>query len=166
MKTDEEEENLCAICLDVMSTQMSVGVLFVCRHYFHQGCISQWIKNHLHCPVCREVVPIFGGIHHCDIQRARSLWQRRGDTLSRPNMENRSMTARELRAAYDKANKEIFNGTLPSLGRGLVGPEYRGGTVRLRQDGKLVIRIPKRKPACEQKELLLKLMLDFQCEIK
>ena len=47
-----EGEN-CVICLD----EMELGSKFAstrCGHYFHQKCITKWLKESVTCPICRK----------------------------------------------------------------------------------------------------------------
>ena len=47
--------NECTICLESYVDGDTV-VDLPCMHYFHKGCISSWLLNSLHCPVCRKSV--------------------------------------------------------------------------------------------------------------
>lgn len=158
---ETNEENLCAICLDVIGTQAPVTYLVVCHHFFHRICICEWLKNHQRCPVCREDVPIFCGLDHCDLATAQQQWQNKEEYVPRLVIGQKRMTAREVRKAYNRANRDIFHGALPPLGRSIIGPMYHAPSARMRGDGKLVIRMPRTETELEQHDLLLEMMCQF-----
>ncbi|EYU26025.1 hypothetical protein MIMGU_mgv1a018024mg [Erythranthe guttata] len=58
-KGDEEEETeVCAICLDGMCHQKDetgVGILG-CGHEYHVSCIKRWLRVKNFCPLCKAVV--------------------------------------------------------------------------------------------------------------
>lgn len=43
----------CPICLDHFTERKNVE-RSACGHYFHKGCIKEWLKRHHTCPVCRH----------------------------------------------------------------------------------------------------------------
>ncbi|KAL3125544.1 hypothetical protein niasHT_009677 [Heterodera trifolii] len=46
----------CTICLGEIEKETSVKLLAIldpCKHIFHNECISEWLKNHNTCPICR-----------------------------------------------------------------------------------------------------------------
>ncbi|KAL7106164.1 hypothetical protein ACP275_07G094200 [Erythranthe tilingii] len=57
-KGDEEEETeVCAICLDGMcheKDETSVGILG-CGHEYHVCCIKRWLRVKNFCPLCKAV---------------------------------------------------------------------------------------------------------------
>ncbi|KAL7098965.1 hypothetical protein ACP275_09G052500 [Erythranthe tilingii] len=57
-KGDEEEETeICAICLDGMcqeKDETGVGILG-CGHEYHVCCIKQWLRVKNFCPLCKAV---------------------------------------------------------------------------------------------------------------
>lgn len=46
------EELCCSICLDQMNTNQTCKI-FSCDHRFHGKCLSDWLKSHNTCPLCR-----------------------------------------------------------------------------------------------------------------
>jgi len=54
----EEGPSDCALCLEIFKESDRV-VRMPCnpvKHYFHEGCISMWLREKLLCPLCRETV--------------------------------------------------------------------------------------------------------------
>lgn len=51
---DDDEENKCRICLDIMQAPYKVRTL-ICAHRFHLKCIDEWLRhdNTPSCPLCR-----------------------------------------------------------------------------------------------------------------
>jgi hypothetical protein len=45
----------CAICLKDFEAEDMVSTI-PCKHCFHQGCISQWLRVSCVCPLCRRAV--------------------------------------------------------------------------------------------------------------
>ncbi|KAL3081462.1 hypothetical protein niasHS_011706 [Heterodera schachtii] len=46
----------CTICLGEIEKETPVKLLAIlepCKHIFHNECISEWLKNHNTCPICR-----------------------------------------------------------------------------------------------------------------
>lgn len=155
----EEKEcvHSCSICLDDINVDDTVGTLFACRHFFHYNCIVPWIRNQLTCPTCREAVPIFGGIHQCDLEMAKRMWEKRGNE----GEDNGGMSPHQVRRAFASANEDFFGGALPPLGRSIVGTEYHEPSIRVRLDGMLIVRMPKLKTVIEQKSMLIHLMHNY-----
>lgn len=54
---DDEEENKCRICLDIMQPSHKVKTLR-CVHKFHLKCIDEWLRHDYSpsCPLCRTRV--------------------------------------------------------------------------------------------------------------
>ena len=56
---DSKNGDTCTICLDELNENISI---LKCRHSFHEGCISEWIKARLTneenatCPMCRHEI--------------------------------------------------------------------------------------------------------------
>ncbi|XP_076952879.1 uncharacterized protein LOC143626795 isoform X2 [Bidens hawaiensis] len=48
-----QEEGTCVICLEEYANMDDVGVLRVCRHDFHVGCIRKWLSMKNLCPICK-----------------------------------------------------------------------------------------------------------------
>lgn len=50
------DENVqCAICMEDYKLSEEARQL-PCKHFFHESCISQWLKLHGTCPVCRKTL--------------------------------------------------------------------------------------------------------------
>ncbi|KAL6493595.1 hypothetical protein OROGR_032374 [Orobanche gracilis] len=53
---DKQETEICAVCLDDLCRDHDeIGVLDNCRHEFHVGCITPWLRKKNICPLCRAV---------------------------------------------------------------------------------------------------------------
>ncbi len=50
------EEDLCAICFDLMGSDDLVQQLRSCKHQFHSKCARRWINTKALCPTCRAQV--------------------------------------------------------------------------------------------------------------
>ncbi|KAI3716654.1 hypothetical protein L1987_67671 [Smallanthus sonchifolius] len=48
-----QEEGTCVICLEEYANMDDVGVLRVCGHDFHVGCIRKWLSMKNLCPICK-----------------------------------------------------------------------------------------------------------------
>ncbi|KAL3120991.1 hypothetical protein niasHT_009642 [Heterodera trifolii] len=51
----------CTICLGEIEKETPVKLLAIlepCKHIFHNECISEWLKNHNTCPICRAKAKI------------------------------------------------------------------------------------------------------------
>ena len=49
----------CSICLEFLDLESNVNIARTsCDHTFHLSCLSNWLKNHQTCPICRESVYI------------------------------------------------------------------------------------------------------------
>ncbi|KAI3822602.1 hypothetical protein L1987_10196 [Smallanthus sonchifolius] len=48
-----QEEGTCVICLEEYANMDDVGMLRVCRHDFHVGCIRKWLSVKNLCPICK-----------------------------------------------------------------------------------------------------------------
>jgi hypothetical protein len=56
---DVSDEN-CVICMtDITAEDVRLGRYMVapCLHWFHEECLLGWMKEKLHCPVCRAPLP-------------------------------------------------------------------------------------------------------------
>jgi len=49
-----EEEIICSVCQDTITTDDDVRRINHCEHSFHVGCIDTWFVRNVHCPVCRH----------------------------------------------------------------------------------------------------------------
>lgn len=53
---EEEEEGVCAICLETFETGQQVRQL-ACSHLYHQSCIDPWLQSSSNCcPLCKREV--------------------------------------------------------------------------------------------------------------
>lgn len=50
----ECDKKECSICLAVFEQGCLIARHPICRHTFHQGCLEPWLKNDLHCPLCKR----------------------------------------------------------------------------------------------------------------
>jgi len=48
------DNGTCAICLSDYKPKESLRTIPECNHYFHAGCIDEWLKLNATCPVCRN----------------------------------------------------------------------------------------------------------------
>jgi hypothetical protein len=56
-------DKTCCICLDTINQQNSAEIAeTVCHHFFHDGCLVEWIKSNDTCPLCRRQI-VQGAIH-------------------------------------------------------------------------------------------------------
>jgi len=51
----DDLHDICAICLTEYEDGEQLRVL-PCEHFFHPGCVDQWLRNHNACPMCKGVV--------------------------------------------------------------------------------------------------------------
>ncbi|XP_068306718.1 putative RING-H2 finger protein ATL21B [Pyrus communis] len=47
-------DNTCSICLSEYEAKEALRTIPECNHYFHAGCIDEWLKMNATCPVCRN----------------------------------------------------------------------------------------------------------------
>jgi hypothetical protein len=45
----------CSVCMDDVQLDEEVSVL-PCKHWFHEACVTAWLKEHNTCPICRTGV--------------------------------------------------------------------------------------------------------------
>ncbi|CAL5218851.1 g582 [Coccomyxa viridis] len=50
-RTEEEEEEQCAVCRMEFEPDEEVALL-PCKHLYHGECIAQWLKDRKACPIC------------------------------------------------------------------------------------------------------------------
>lgn len=48
-------ENSCSICIENMH-KGDEAVVLPCKHWFHDECVTLWLKQHNTCPVCRRPI--------------------------------------------------------------------------------------------------------------
>ena len=51
-----ETKEICSICQDVYIINNNICRRLECMHYFHDACISEWLKHKLQCPICRYII--------------------------------------------------------------------------------------------------------------
>jgi hypothetical protein len=47
----------CHICLEEVKDE-KLSAELACGHAFDRDCLSQWLKDHHNCPVCRKELPV------------------------------------------------------------------------------------------------------------
>ncbi|XP_020204854.1 probable E3 ubiquitin-protein ligase HIP1 [Cajanus cajan] len=52
---NQEDEEKCAICLEVYEDGDEIGKLDLCIHIFHVQCIKQWLMQRNVCPICKRI---------------------------------------------------------------------------------------------------------------
>ncbi len=52
--SNNKEYPRCSICCEDLTEK---ATKMPCGHLFNQGCISEWLKQHNQCPVCRYELP-------------------------------------------------------------------------------------------------------------
>ena len=50
----DNEECICAICLNEYEASDEVSEIEACHHFFHQSCLQEWFKKSENCPFCRK----------------------------------------------------------------------------------------------------------------
>ena len=50
---EENTDDNCAICQDLMTVNQEIRQINHCRHSFHKTCIDTWFATNVHCPTCR-----------------------------------------------------------------------------------------------------------------
>ena len=53
-KTEESAKKECSICIQVFEMKEETVKHPFCLHLFHKSCIDPWMKNDLHCPLCKR----------------------------------------------------------------------------------------------------------------
>lgn len=50
----EDDDVMCAVCLNTMERQEEIRMLMNCSHIFHRGCLDKWVDHGQRtCPLCR-----------------------------------------------------------------------------------------------------------------
>ncbi|KAI9684334.1 MAG: hypothetical protein M1829_002143 [Trizodia sp. TS-e1964] len=52
----EDGKGECSVCMDGVSLGEEVAYL-PCTHWFHNSCVSAWLREHNTCPICRAGIP-------------------------------------------------------------------------------------------------------------
>jgi E3 ubiquitin-protein ligase RNF115/126 len=50
---DNKDEGDCSVCMDTVTVGCEVANL-PCGHWFHEHCVSMWLREHNTCPICRK----------------------------------------------------------------------------------------------------------------
>lgn len=53
VKSLEDDEPMCAVCLSEFEEGEELRTLPDCMHSFHVQCIDMWFYSHRNCPICR-----------------------------------------------------------------------------------------------------------------
>lgn len=80
MGTDGSAE--CSICMDDVPLGSEVTVL-PCKHWFHGGCVTSWLKEHDTCPHCRKPIQDHGTNQQSGPSQSRGA-NRRASSVSSP----------------------------------------------------------------------------------
>lgn len=51
----DPNDKTCSICLGEYQPKESVRTIPECNHYFHVGCIDEWLRKNPTCPLCRNL---------------------------------------------------------------------------------------------------------------
>ena len=49
---EDSSYDTCAICIEPYSPEENVSEIQPCGHMFHEGCIDDWMKKSVSCPLC------------------------------------------------------------------------------------------------------------------
>ncbi|XP_041370441.1 RING finger protein 24-like [Gigantopelta aegis] len=49
----------CAVCLEEFQPKETITIC-PCKHGFHKKCLSEWLKQHNTCPMCKSDVTVCG----------------------------------------------------------------------------------------------------------
>jgi hypothetical protein len=52
-KKGKLKEEICSICIDKILNGEKVRKIKYCAHYFHSGCLTDWVKVNESCPNCK-----------------------------------------------------------------------------------------------------------------
>ncbi|KAJ6776592.1 RING ZINC FINGER PROTEIN-RELATED [Salix koriyanagi] len=56
-KLEDDQENVCSVCLDCIHGRDEVRKLCNCSHVFHLKCLDSWVDQaHVTCPTCRSML--------------------------------------------------------------------------------------------------------------
>jgi len=73
----------CSICLMVVNEGEDT-ILLPCGHMFHDKCVTQWLKIHNTCPLCRFELPTDNAEY--EMQRNKRNQQREANIRNNPNV--------------------------------------------------------------------------------
>lgn len=57
LRHEVPSSDVCSVCQDSI-TKESIWRTLPCGHFFHAGCLDEWLLRQHVCPMCREPVPI------------------------------------------------------------------------------------------------------------
>ena len=107
----------CSICMDDVEVGTEVTTL-PCDHWFHDDCISHWLKEHDTCPHCRKPISEHDpqAVRPVSSRRARGSTSRRPSSISSPRApppgdgsRNNPFTVPESPSAIREARQQFFN---------------------------------------------------------
>lgn len=52
-KQEEDDQATCMVCLMEFEDKEEVRKL-PCGHFFHKGCIDEWLSRSCECPICKH----------------------------------------------------------------------------------------------------------------
>lgn len=55
LKAKEGGKAECTVCIDEVKVGEEV-VVMPCKHWFHEACVTMWLKEHNTCPICRTPI--------------------------------------------------------------------------------------------------------------
>ena len=151
----------CEICLDTISENNVVGHLNRCGHYFHYGCITEWLNLAQTCPKCRTEVQ---GENNVQMQWLSDLRQNDAKGKGNYTQQHRCMDSTKglsVKQMYSLVNFAIFNGKLPKLARIIMKKRYHKPSVKPRSGGSVCISLPRCVTQYEQRVKLF----DFLSEV-
>ena len=77
-----EEDTACIICMMEFEEGEELRLLY-CRHFYHQGCVDQWLMRNATCPQCRASVDKEKGEQMVKERRERRERRRRRREMER-----------------------------------------------------------------------------------
>ena len=51
---NEDNEDICAICQEIIENNSIIRKIKTCNHFFHSACLDTWLEDHVTCPSCRQ----------------------------------------------------------------------------------------------------------------
>ena len=52
-KNNNDNNQLCIICLDYLNKDENYRLLPICNHIYHEKCIDKWLIKNSKCPICK-----------------------------------------------------------------------------------------------------------------
>jgi len=100
----------CPISLDVFNTNDMVVRLMECGHLFSPNSFSEWFRNHVHCPVCRNDIR---AINTSPMPMPGS--ETEPDILSQPQNINTENDANNVSSTNNNSNSQINTGEMEQI---------------------------------------------------